>query len=401
MYRFSLSCLMAVLFTVPVHGLWVPPDDSIPVARLVENLEKQLAEKPGDAHLLARLGRIHSLRYALGDQVVSVQKLGESADLELYEHGHSYPATRHDLPQEVLTERVGDLHRALDYYERAIAADPDEAYIWLGLGYVRDEMAHAAPYLAWPGKDTVGSMSIRDMVQFAWEEQALDAYAEALGDSPTLTSGFLTPPVELEAARYIIAILDGRDRVGRARKTLLGKARSLTSEAARLPRMVTPIIFSLEADRSFQSLLNPDCVVNFDLDGSEAGHRWTWLQPDTALLVWDADGRGDVPSGRQLIGSVTWWLFWEHGYAVLQALDNDNDGWLRGDELTGLAAWQDRNSNGVSDAGEVLPLGTMGIQGLATTITETLDGIPMNRLGIVFSDGRVLPSYDWIVSPVE
>ena len=51
--------------------------------------------------------------------------------------------------------------------------------------------------------------------------------------------------------------------------------------------------------------------------------------------------------GLQLFGSVTWWLFWEDGYAPLAALDDNHDGRLEGAELKGIAIWFDRNGNGV------------------------------------------------------
>lgn len=79
-------------------------------------------------------------------------------------------------------------------------------------------------------------------------------------------------------------------------------------------------------------------------------------QPDTALLVWDEDGRGDVPSGRELFGSVTWWIFWNNGYEALKSLDNDNNGWLEDLELIGVAVWRDQNSNGVLSRAKCNPL---------------------------------------------
>jgi hypothetical protein len=394
-----IACTALLLTASVAQGLWAPPDDRVPTARLIGNLEKQLAAAPGDAHLLARLGRIHSLRYSLGEREVGVSHVDESKNLQLYEQGHGYPSARHHLEGDAIVARINDLHTALDYYERAAKAGPKEAYIWLGLGFVRDEMAHAASYLAWPSGSDEFSQDIRQRVRYAWEDRAVIAYAGALGSSPEVSGGFLTPPVELEAARYIREILEPRARRTRAQKDLLKAAQGLVKQAALRPRAVTPIIFSLDAHKPIDRLLAPDQTVTFDLDGTASGQRWPWVQPDTALLVWDGNGKGDVPSGRQLVGSVTWWLFWEHGYAVLQALDNDGDGWLRGGELSGLAAWRDRNSDGVSDDGEVQPLSALGVRGLAVTVAGHVRGMPMNQRGLELEDGRRLPTYDWIVSP--
>tara|TARA_R110001592_G_scaffold31948_1_gene112236 strand:+ start:999 stop:2207 length:1209 start_codon:yes stop_codon:yes gene_type:complete len=402
MKRSSYLCLALItIAATAAQALWVPPSDRIPTSRLIENLQAQLAKSPKDANLLARLGRIYSLRYSLGDTEVDVQKERDSDNFQLYAHGNGYPSTRHGMEGEAIVARIGDLHQAMDYYQRAVAIEPDEAYIWLGLGYTCDEMSHAAAFLAWPVGDDSEAQQVRDTVRLAWENKALDAYGRAMGTAPRLTGGFLTPPVELEAARYIRKILDERKKKSREEKNLLSNAQELVRQAATLPRMVTPIIFSLDAPRPVQQLLAPETHVGFDLDGTESGKQWPWVQPDTAILVWDGDGQGDVPSGRELIGSVTWWLFWENGYAVLRALDNDEDGWLRASELTGLAAWRDRNSNGIADQGEVEPLLTLGIQGLAVTVTGFTSGMPMNLRGLEMSDGTFLPTYDWIVSPVE
>jgi len=74
------------------------------------------------------------------------------------------------------------------------------------------------------------------------------------------------------------------------------------------------------------------------------------------LLVWNPSRSGNIKCRAQLFGGYTWELFWKNGYEPLAVLDQNKDGSLRGSELAGLAAWNDRNSNGVSDPGEVVPL---------------------------------------------
>ena len=403
MYYRSIGPAIALILATTVQGLWVPPDDKVPTERLIENLQAQLAATPDDPHLLARLGRIYSLRYSLGDREVEVRKDRNNGNLSLYEQGNGYPSARHHLAGEAIIERISDLHQALAYYEAAArvkSTDDKDAYIWLGLGYVRDEMSHAAAYLAAP-LATSEDDELRVLFRTAWEDRALEAYQKAIGTKNEINGGFLTPPVELEAARYVKMILDARKNKSGSHRDLLKTADNIVRSTIGLPRAVTPIILSLHEEKALADLLAPEITVNFDLDGTESGLSWPWVKPDTAFLVWDGDGLGNVPSGRQLIGSVTWWLFWEHGYAVLAALDNNRDGWLYGNELEGLAVWQDWNGNGVSDTGEVRSLATVGIQGLATTLTGQSNGMPMNAQGVELTDGRQLPTYDWIVSPVE
>lgn len=164
------------------------------------------------------------------------------------------------------------------------------------------------------------------------------------------------------------------------------------------PGPVTPIIFPLGAPRPLDALLS-DRAVTFDLDGDLHAESWSWVRPDTAILVWDPAGMGSITSGRQLFGSVTWWMFWTDGYHALDALDDDRDGELRGAELAGLAVWRDATGNGISEPGEVVPLATVGVTGLAVRATTTAEGCPAHPQGVRFRDGRVLPSYDWIAEP--
>src|SRR5258708_26170515 len=164
----------------------------------------------------------------------------------------------------------------------------------------------------------------------------------------------------------------------------------------RLPRgPITPIVVSFRSGATLDGLLAPGLRVKFDLDGTGREQSYPWLQSDAAFLVWDPEHTDHVTSGRQLFGTVTWWMFWENGYQALAALDDDRDGWLRGAELNGLALWFDRNQNGIADPGEVIPIEQAGIEALAVTADAGL----MNPSGVRMKDGRVLPTWDWVVTP--
>src|SRR5690606_24070454 len=144
----------------------------------------------------------------------------------------------------------------------------------------------------------------------------------------------------------------------------------------KLNRAITPIVLPTEAGLSFDDVVDRSAAVVFDLDGTGAT-RWQWISPQGAWLVYDPGEGGAIISGLQLFGNVTFWLFWDHGYDALAALDDDGDGWLRGEELTGLAAWQDVDADGVSDPGEVQPLGSLEIIGIAVDSEEQV-GVRMN-----------------------
>jgi len=94
-------------------------------------------------------------------------------------------------------------------------------------------------------------------------------------------------------------------------------------------------------------------------------------------------------------------MFWRKGYEALAALDDDGNGWLEGKELDGIFVWHDKNSNGVSERGEVLPLSRFGIIRISVKATNRIGETLFNPKGIQLSDGTFLPTYDWVSKPVK
>jgi hypothetical protein len=200
-----------------------------------------------------------------------------------------------------------------------------------------------------------------------------------------------------EAAEAYVRVVTARD--ARPEDTIrLAVAKTVIDAFAHLPpsRIRTPIVFSPDRARPLSDLLDPSTTTSFDLDGSGVPQAWTWIARDTALLCWDPTRSGRITSGRQLFGSVSWWLFFANGYDALDALDDDRDGKLTGAELRGLAAWFDRNGNGISDSGEVIPIEELGIVELSCRATDHVGESPCNHSGLRLASGAVLPTYDWV-----
>jgi hypothetical protein len=176
-----------------------------------------------------------------------------------------------------------------------------------------------------------------------------------------------------------------------ARATLIGK-----------PQPITPIIFRLgeAVTDGLEALLDSRRTVAFDLDGTTRAQRYDWVRPDTAILVWDPIETGRITSGHQLFGSVSFNMFWFDGYRALDALDDNRDGSISGAELIGLAVWFDRNQDGASQPGEVVPIGNTRVASISV-IAFCRDGMSLtNPAGLVTIDGRVLPTYDWTTEPL-
>jgi hypothetical protein len=88
-------------------------------------------------------------------------------------------------------------------------------------------------------------------------------------------------------------------------------------------------------------------------------------------------------------------VFWSDGFEAMRSLDDNRDGELAGAELEGLALWRDGDSDGVSDPGEVLPLASHGIAGLAVRGAQQRPDLIVAPTGVRLEDGRTRPLYDW------
>jgi hypothetical protein len=116
-------------------------------------------------------------------------------------------------------------------------------------------------------------------------------------------------------------------------------------------------------------------VTQFPINPWETDSWSLWKASEQApLLVYDPEHTGQITSGFQLFGN---WTFgnksaslrsqashpatekkelWSNGYEALATLDADADGRVSGSELEPLGLWFDKNRNGVSEPGEVVPL---------------------------------------------
>lgn len=200
-----------------------------------------------------------------------------------------------------------------------------------------------------------------------------------------------------EVAFYLKDLLDPvRDK-----KELAMLKRVVWSQASRrYTRPITPIAIPLNAGVSAaERIIDHRARVKFDLDGSGIRKDWQWISTEAAWLVHSPKGvDGRITSGLQLFGNVTFWLFWENGYEAMKALDDNDDGWITGDELRDLALWHDRNQNGVSEAGEIKRLSESGIRGLSTVHKVHPENGYWSRKGVLMSDGTFRDSFDVILA---
>jgi len=338
----------------------MPPElTDIPVDRLVKTVEARVQKDPKNAQAQFNLGRIYALAYATQAATLSAEKDGS---LPAGPEG-AWPPPKVKTP--VTTQARQHLQKAIQAYAQAVKLDPNLLAARLSYGWALEQA----------GEKSKAIEEYRALVKLAWPQEK--KRGSSWGRSVTH-----------EAAGYLIALLNPKTDAAE-----IASLERVRAEAARLPRMMTPILLPLE-DVPFDQLVEPSSPVRFDLDGSGRRLQWGWLTPKAAWLVY-LDKRERVESALQLFGTVSFLAFWEDGYQALAALDEDGDGLLRGGELHGLKLWRDANCDGECSGEELLTLDEVGVTALETGSVRR-PGYLESPHGVHYRDGRTGPSYDWI-----
>ena len=367
----------------PVMAMYARLDlETVPIDRVVANLERMISENPASIETRVNLARLHAIAYATkANEIATLTGSSKSPGWEKgqpffgHDQAHAQPPTKSTSDPVKAAKAKEHLTKAIAAYRAVLAADPNHAVAAIGLGWTLKESGDKAAALA----------QLRRAVELGWERDN--------GPKPSLwvRQRSLTE----EAAFYLIELLDPVKDAAE-----LAALNERLRELKRRGRAITPIAIPLRSGGSAGEMVDLERLVPFDLDGSGIVRKWTWLSQDAAWLVHDHRGTGQITSALQLFGNVTFWAFWENGYHALRAMDDDGDGEIRGRERIGLALWQDRNSNGVSDRGEVRSLVDWGIVSLSTSYeydSRHQHEIAWSPRGVVFASGEVRPTYDLVM----
>lgn len=434
--------LVSALATSPVPMFMGP--EAIPVQRLIENLTQYIEDKPDDPQLLYNMARLHYLALAnesflvpaferqgqppapapahLADQFVWSLRWEEANRLaqeamnidantnmdrewqrrlravrdekmaELEEQGWKPPAPDMDVMHD-------HAEQASKHFDNAIALAPKMALYQIGRASLGEQCLDFELAGKLPRRRVIEHLT--DLTYEKVRDQYYATFALAL--EPELEVGHLPVSgiqglVSHEAGLAYLRMTE-KPRLAEGQEDRIADVSRGVEKLKGLPmRAITPILIGRKGD-TLADLLDPQATVSFDLDGDGVRKDWPWVRPDTGILVWDPYDLGQIESGRQLFGSVTFFLFHRDGYEALRLLDNDQDGELSGIELDGLAVWRDEDGDGQSNASEVQPVWEQGITAIATQGSKGGEGVLQNRRGIRYEDGCVAPTHDWIVKP--
>jgi hypothetical protein len=380
-------------------ALWaIPP--MAPLDRLLPNVQRYVQQNPKDAHGHYVLARLHSLAFAKGEKAYVATRPNKPLEFHDTEPFFAERPKQAGVPDQTALDHLA---KSINHYCIAVQLNPKEALYWLGLGWVLEQGMKFADKLPAPFLRKPQIVSAEE-----WRKQALNAYRKAfrlsvdkeLSRGPKMYGemGLPSGSIAQEAGEAILRLQQGQ-RLSLLERWEVKRVEGALEELKKLPRAITPIVFPISRSLSLSDLVSSRSVV-FDLNGDGIKERWQWITSKACFLVWDGERTGQVTSGLQLFGSVTWWMFWRNGYEALAALDDDGNGWLEGKELDGIFVWHDRNSNGVSERGEVLPLSHFGIVRISVKATNRIGEILFNPRGIQLLDGTFLPTYDWVSKPI-
>lgn len=405
MIRNTLALLVALFIGFPAARAEFKTPALAPVQRLVTKAETYLEAHPEEARAHYTLGRVHYLAFSAKSDHIPSLDYRPDGSVQLPPRAmakfHAARAPGDGKPADLdAAQALKHAIAAERKFQDALRLEPASALYQLGLASLLEEVR---TWLATVKPDGVPA---------AWHKlttaQLREAYAKAfdLGiakDSTTQNIPLLglEDLVSYESAQALVRLArQDEASLTAAERKKLDEVKVAIDNFGKLRRgPITPIVLAMQPVRHLDELLAEDVTVDFDLRGYGLAERWSWVKPELGLLVWDPQATGRIASARQLFGSYTFEIFRETGYEALAALDDDRDGQLAGRELAGLRVWFDRNSDGVSTPAEVVSLENLGITAISTQACAK-DGIhPMNPSGLTLSDGRTLPTWDWIAQP--
>lgn len=367
-----------VLLSSVSHAKYARPQlENVPIERLVANLTKQVEADPKNVEARFNLARVHAMAFAQKADSAQVKTGGEAQGAWFgFEPKHVPFEIKKADDATKLAAAKEQLAKAIGRYKEVIDRAPSNLSAQLGYAWCLEQS----------GDKKEAISEYRKTIEMGWKAEK---------DLKTANLGFHS--VTAEAAGYLKPLLDAEKD-----KAELATLAERVATVERISRPITPIAIPLKTGLTLAAIEHREARVRFDADGSGRAKEWTWISPEAGWLVYDQRWTGKIDSALSLFGNVTFWCFWENGYQALASLDNNGDGKLSGDELTHLAVWQDANSNGISEPGEVKPLAAWGIVSLGCRYeldATHAERIPFAPRGVTFASGETRATYDIVLTP--
>lgn len=160
------------------------------------------------------------------------------------------------------------------------------------------------------------------------------------------------------------------------------------------PKYYDPIVIDMDGDGI--ELLPMNGTINFDHDNNGFREATGWISGDDAFLAFDKNKNGIIDNGSELFGDHSS----TNGFEELKKYDLNSDGFINKDDEIWyeLVLWQDKNSNGISDEGELTKLSESKIKSIDLRYTnvsrEFLENYIKQTTKVIFSDEKTAEAVD-------
>ncbi|MBV6323851.1 SdrD B-like domain-containing protein [Duganella violaceipulchra] len=159
---------------------------------------------------------------------------------------------------------------------------------------------------------------------------------------------------------------------------------------------ITPIAIDLNGD-GIHTIARGAMQGSFDLLGTGKAIQSGWLSASDGFLAIDSNGNGKIDSINELFGGASK----GSGFAKLASYDSNHDGVVdaKDGQFTSLLVWQDKNSDGKTDAGELMSLKDAGVASLKVAYTElpfvdANNNLHLERSSVVMNNGKTADMTD-------
>jgi len=159
---------------------------------------------------------------------------------------------------------------------------------------------------------------------------------------------------------------------------------------------ITPIAIDLNGD-GIHTIARDAMQGSFDLLGNGKAIQSGWLSASDGFLAIDSNGNGKIDSINELFGGASK----GSGFAKLASYDSNHDGVVDANDaqFASLLIWQDKNSDGKTDAGELMSLKEAGVASLKVAYTElpfvdANNNLHLERSSVVMSNGKAADMTD-------
>ncbi|MCR4697181.1 MAG: DUF2974 domain-containing protein [Lachnospiraceae bacterium] len=190
---------------------------------------------------------------------------------------------------------------------------------------------------------------------------------------------------------------DSNDDFDLAIRDALGKLKNLLDVATTVVRFV-PDPLAIDLDNDGIDILSVDEGVYFDEDNKGLRERTQWISSKDALLAIDLNDDGIINGGSELFGTssvLSNGLKAGTGFEALEEYDSNGDGIIdeNDESYDKLLVWQDKNSDGISDEGELVSLKDMGVESI-TLNKYNFDDDGRRNTVISLKNGKTIGLYE-------